>query len=96
MKQLEVNLLCAVRITLWVLNCWPSSLSRPLSSRSTEACHVKGSTCKTNLLNEVLYFILQAPPLEFDSDQFVGTHVRAVFLVGKLLLHVDTDKCIHL
>lgn len=40
----------------------------------------------TNLLNEVLHFILQAPPLEFDSDQFVGTHVWAVFLGEKLLL----------
>lgn len=43
----------------------------------------------TNLLNEVLHFILQAPPLEFDSDQFVGTHVWAVFLGKKLLLQVQ-------
>lgn len=43
----------------------------------------------TNLLNEVLHFILQAPPLEFDSDQFVGTHVWAVFLGEKLLLQVQ-------
>lgn len=40
----------------------------------------------TNLLNEVLHFILQAPPLEFDSDQLVGTHVWAVFLGRELLL----------
>lgn len=43
----------------------------------------------TNLLNEVLHFILQTPPLEFDSDQFVGTHVWAVFLGEKLLLQVQ-------
>lgn len=45
---------------------------------------------KTNLLNEVLHFILQAPPLEFDSDQFVGTHVWAVFLGKKLLLQMQS------
>lgn len=45
----------------------------------------------TNLLNKILHFILQTPPLEFDSDQFVGTHVWAVFLVRKLLLHIDKN-----
>lgn len=40
----------------------------------------------TNLLDEVLHFILKAPPLEFDGDQLVGTHVWAVFLAGELLL----------
>lgn len=29
---------------------------------------------------------MQAPPLEFDSDQLVGTHVWAVFLGRELLL----------
>lgn len=46
----------------------------------------------TNLLDEVLHFILKAPPLEFDSDQLVGTHVWAVFLAGQLLLQRQEEK----
>lgn len=38
------------------------------------------------LLDEVLYFGLQAPPLELDSDQFVGTHLRTVCLVHQIVL----------
>lgn len=41
----------------------------------------------TYLMDEVLHFGLQAPPLELDRDQFVGAHDRAfaglLFLLGE-------------
>lgn len=43
-------------------------------------------TINRDLLDEVLHFVLQAPPLEFDGDQFVRAHVGAVFLGMELLL----------
>lgn len=40
----------------------------------------------SNLMDEVLHFVLQAPPLELDCDQFVGTHPWAVRLTNQLFL----------
>lgn len=37
-------------------------------------------------MNKVLDFVLQTPPLEFDRDQLVSTHVRAFGLLAQLLL----------
>lgn len=37
-------------------------------------------------MDEVLHFGLQAPPLELDCDQFVGTHPWAVSLTNQLFL----------
>lgn len=44
--------------------------------------------CKhiTDLMDEVLHFGLQAPPLELDCDQFVSTHPWAVSLTNQLFL----------
>lgn len=42
-----------------------------------------------DLLDEILHFVLQAPPLEFDGDQFVRAHVGAVFLSMELFLQVQ-------
>lgn len=38
------------------------------------------------LLNEIFYFALQSPPLEFDGHQLIGTHLRTVRVVRQLLL----------
>lgn len=44
-------------------------------------------------MDEVLHFGLQAPPLELDCDQFVGTHLRAVGLTNQLfLMEKEDDK----
>lgn len=45
-----------------------------------------------DLLDEVLHFVLQTPPLEFDCDQFVRAHVGAVFLGMELLLQALTRE----
>lgn len=41
------------------------------------------------LLNEVFYFALQSPPLEFDGHQLIGTHLRTVRVACQLLLHEE-------
>jgi hypothetical protein len=38
------------------------------------------------LLDKVLYFALQPPPLELDGHQLIGTHPRTVRGVCQLLL----------
>lgn len=44
------------------------------------------------LLNEVFYFALQSPPLEFDGHQLIGTHLRTVRVVCQLLLPVGSQR----
>lgn len=51
--------------------------------------HTERVRIHTHLLDEVLHFVLQPPPLEFDGDQFVRTHVGAVFLGMELLLQTQ-------
>lgn len=49
--------------------------------------HWEGLSLVTYLVYKVFHFVLQAPPLELDSNQFVCTHVWAVFLIYKFLLY---------
>lgn len=43
-------------------------------------------------MDEVLHFGLQAPPLELDCDQFVGTHPWAVSLTYQIFLLEDSRR----
>ena len=41
---------------------------------------------------KVFHFVLQAPPLEFDGHQLIGTHLRTVRVVCQLLLDEENKK----
>lgn len=43
-------------------------------------------------MDEVLHFVLQAPPLELDCDQFVGTHLWAVGVANQLSLLGEEEQ----
>lgn len=47
---------------------------------------------QAHLVDQVLHFGLQAPPLELDRNQFVGAHSRAVRLTQQLPLLEEIEK----
>lgn len=53
---------------------------RPFNSNTHTTCVFP------HLLNEVFHLVLEPPPFELDSDQFVSTHMWTVCLLRQLFL----------